>query len=106
MFRGLKKPQTVFALVILLSMPILSCYLLYRDLADNDPFSPDEQYENADIDDFFLVSNFRNQLNFLGSIGSNTLFPAFVPETNAIEQVSPFCSLSSCVEQKTLVLRC
>ena len=106
MFSGLKKPQTVFALVILLSMPILSCYLLYCDLADDDPFSPDARYENADIDDLFLVPDCRNLLKFSGSIGSNVLFPVFFPETYAIEQVSPFCSLSSCVEQKTLVLRC
>jgi hypothetical protein len=45
-------------------------------------------------------------LTFFGSIGSNALFPVFLLETNAIEQVSPFWSLSSCLQQKTLVLRC
>jgi hypothetical protein len=106
MFRGFKKPQILLALIISLSIPILSGYLLYCDLADDDLFSPDSKYENEDIDDLFLVPDCRNQLKFFGSIGSNTLVPIFLPETNAIEQVSPFCSLSSYLEQKTLVLRC
>ena len=109
MLRGLKKAKRariLLGLIISFFIPTFSGYLLYCDLADYDLFSPDAEHEHADIDDFFLVSNFRNQLKFLGSIGSNTLFPAFVPETNAIEQVSPFCLPSSCVEQKPLVLRC
>ena len=106
MLRGLKKPQILLALIISLSIPILSGYLLYRDLADDDLFSPDSNYENEDIDDLFLIPDCRNQLKFFGSIGSNTLVPIFLPKTNAIEQVSPFCSLSSCLEQETLVLRC
>jgi hypothetical protein len=106
MLRGLKKPQILFTLIISLSIPILSGYLLYCDLADDDPFSPEAQYENEDLDDLFLVPDCRNQLTFFGSIGSNVLFPVFLLEANAIEQASPFCSLSSCLEQKTLVLRC
>jgi hypothetical protein len=106
MFRGLKKPQVLLALIISLSVPILSSYLLYCDLADDDLFSPDAKYENADIDDLFLVPDCQNRLKFFSSIGSNALFPLFLPETNAFEQVFPFCSLSSCVEQKTFVLRC
>jgi hypothetical protein len=106
MFRGLKKPQILLALIISLSVPILSGYLLYCDLADDNLFSPDAKYENADIDDLFLVADCQNQLKFFGSIGSNALFPLFLPETNAIEQVFRFCSLSFCLEQKTLVLRC
>ena len=103
---GLKKPKILLALLISLFIPILSGYLLYCDLADDDLFSQDSQYENADIDDLFLVSDYQNQLKFFGSIGSNALFPAFVVETNAIEQVFPLCSLLSCLEQKTLLLRC
>jgi hypothetical protein len=106
MFRGLKKPQILFALIISLSVPILSGYLLFCDLADGDLFSPDAQYENADIDDLFLVADCQNQLKFFGSIGSNALFPLFVPETNATEQVFLFCTLWSYLDQKTLVLRC
>ncbi len=106
MFRGMKYPKSLFALIICLSVPILSGYFLYCDLADNDPFSPDAQYENGDIDDLFSVPNCENQLKFSGSIESNALFPVFLLETNAIEQVSSYCSLSSCFEQKTLVLRC
>jgi hypothetical protein len=106
MFRGFKKPRIFLTLMISLFIPIASGYLLYCDLAGNDLFSPDAEYEHADIDDFFPVSNFRNQLKLLGSIGSNTLFPVFFLEAYAIEQVSPFCFLSSYVEQNPLVLRC
>jgi hypothetical protein len=106
MLRELKKPQIFLTLIISLSIPIFSGYLLYCDLADDDPFSPDAQYENADIDDLFLVSGCQNQVKFFGSIRLNALFRVFLPETNIIEQVTLFCSLSSYLEQKILVLRC
>jgi len=106
MFRGLTKPRILLALIISLSIPILSAYLIYSDLADDDSFSTDAQYENDDLDDFFLVPDFQNQLKFFPSIESNTLYPAFLPETNAIEQVFPICFLPFCIEQETLVLRC
>lgn len=106
MLRGLKKPQIFLALIISLSVPILSSYLIYCDIAEDDRFDSEAQDENEDLDDVFMAPDCQNQLTFFGSIGSNALFPVFLPETNAIEQVSPFCSLSSCLEQKTLVLRC
>jgi len=106
MLRGLKKPQILLALIISLSIPILSGYLLYCDIAEDDPFSPEAQCENDDLDDFFLVPDCGNQLTFFGSIGSSALFPIFLLETNTIEQVSSFYSLPSCLEQETLVLRC
>ncbi len=106
MLRRLKKPQILLVLIISLSIPIFSGYLLYCDLAEDDPFSPEAQYENEDLDDPFLVPDCRNQLPFFGSIVSNALFPVFLLETNAIEQVSPSCSLLSCLERETFVLRC
>ena len=106
MFRGLKKPRILLALIISLSVTIISSYLLYSDLADDDSFSADAQYENADLDDAFLVPDFQNQLKFFGSIGSNTLCPVFLPEKDIIEQVFALCSLSSFLEQETFVLRC
>jgi len=106
MLRGLKKPQILLTLIISLSIPILSSYLIYCDIAEDDRFDPEAQYENEDLDDLFMVPDCQNQLTFSGSIGSNALFPVFLPETNAIEQVSLFCSVSSCLEQKPLVLRC
>ena len=106
MLGGIKYPKSLFALLICLFIPILSGYLLYCDLADDDPFSSDAQYENGDMDDLFSIPNCENQLKFSGSIESNALFPVSPLETNAIKQVSPFCSLSSCFEQKILVLRC
>ncbi len=111
MLRGFKKPQILLDLIISAFVPILSGYFLYCDLADHDLFSADAEYENADMDDFFLASNFQkqnfqNQLKFLGSIGSSTLLSAFLPETNAIEQATPLSSLLSCLGQETFILRC
>jgi len=106
MFRGFKKLQILLALIISLSIPILSGYLLCCDLADDDPFSTDAKYENADIDDSFLVPDCQTQLKFFGSSGSNALFPAFLPETHAIKRVFPSCFLSSCLGRETLILRC
>ena len=106
MFRGLKRPRILFALIISLCVPVLSGYLLCCDVAQDDLFSPDGMYENADVDDLFLLPGCQNQLKFSGSIESNALFPVFLPEINAIEQVSPFCSLWFCLEKIILVLRC
>ncbi len=106
MVRGLKKPQVLLALMISLSVPILSSYLLYCDIAGDDPFDPEAQYENDDLDDLFMVPDCQTQLAFSGSIGSNALFPVFLPEANAVEQVSSFLFLSSCRDHKPLVLRC
>ena len=106
MLRGLKKPQILLALIISLSIPILSSYLIYCDIAEDDRFDPEAQYEYDDLDDFFIVPHSQNELTFFGSIDSNGLFPVFLPEINAIEQVPPFCFLPSCPEQKILVLRC
>jgi len=112
MLRGLKKPHILLALIISLSIPILSSYLIYCDIAEEDDrFDPEAQYEYDDLDEPFLVPDSQNQLTSFGSIGSNAFgsnasFPVFLPEINAIEQVSPFCSLWPCLEQKTPVLRC
>lgn len=103
MLRGLKKPQIFLALLISLSIPILSGYFLYCDLADDDLSHPEAQYENEDLDDLFVSPDSQNQLTFFGS---NALFSVLLPETNATEQVTPFCSLLSCLEKETLVLRC
>jgi hypothetical protein len=106
MLRELKKPRILLALIISLSVPILSAYLLYCDIAGDDLSSSHATYENADVDDLFLLPDCQNQLDFSISIGSTALFPVLLSENNAIEQLSPFCSLSSCLEQKSLVLRC
>jgi hypothetical protein len=106
MFRRLKKPRILLALIISLSIPILSSYLIYCDIAEDDRFDPEAPYEYDDLDDFFIVPHSQNQLTFFGSVGLNGLFPVFLPEINLIEQVSPFCFLPSCPEQKPLVLRC
>ncbi len=115
MVNRLKKPQILLALIIAFSVPILSGYLLYCDIAEDDPFSSEAQYENEDLDDAFLVSDCQNQLAFSRSIGLNPLFPVFLPdalfpvsfpEINVIEQVSRICSLSPYLERKLLVLRC
>jgi len=111
MLSGLKKPRILLALIISLSVPILSSYLIYCDIVEDDRFSPEAQYEYDDLDEPFLAPDSQNQLISSGSIGSNAFgsnasFPVFLPEINAIEQVSPFCSLWPCLEPKTPVLRC
>jgi hypothetical protein len=106
MFRGLKRLRILFALIISLSVPVLSGYLLCCDVAEDDLFSPDAMYEDEDLDDLFLLPVCQNQLKFPGSIESNALFPVFLPEINTIDQVSVFCPLSSSLERITLVLRC
>jgi len=106
MLRGLKKPRVLLALVISLCVPIFSAYLLHCDLAENDLSSSNATYENDDIDDLFILPVCQHQLDFSRLIGSTALFPAFLPEPNVIEQLSPFCSLSSHLEKKILVLRC
>jgi len=107
MLRGLKKPKILLALIISLSIPILSGYLLYCDLADDVlfyPFSPEEKFENPDLDDQYLLPDSQN--NPFGSIGSIPLFRVFFPETSVFEQLSVFSFPSSFLEQKPLVLRC
>ena len=106
MLKKLKKPLNLLALIISLSVPIYCACLLYCDIADDDLSSPDATYENADVDDLFVLPDCQNQLNPFGSIGSNVFFISFLPETNANEQVSFYCSLLSCLQQNTLVLRC
>ena len=106
MLRELKKPHILFALIICLSVPILSTYLLYCDVSGDDLSSSDATYEDADLDDLFVLPDCQNQLDFSMSIGSTALFPVLFSETNAIEQLFPSWSLSSCLEQETLVLRC
>ena len=103
----MKNAKTLLALIIALSIPILSVYFVYLDFADDDPFLVETQYENADVDDLFEVPNCDNQLFFFASIDSNVLLAVFLPEINLMEKVYSFrFFLSSCLEQKNLVLRC
>ncbi len=109
MLSGLKKFRILFALIMSLSVPVLSGYLLYCGLADDDlfsPVSPEPKFENPDLDDEYLLPDCQNHLNLLGSIGSNALFHVFFPETSVFEQLSVFSSQSSSLDQKSLVLRC
>jgi len=106
MFRGLKKPHILLALIISLSVPILSAYLLYCDLAGDDFFPPDLKIENADIDDLFLLPDCQNHLKLFESFGSNALLDLFFPDTSVFKQLSPLSYQSSSLVQKTLVLRC
>jgi hypothetical protein len=107
MLRKLKKPRILLALIISLSVPILSAYLLYCDIAGDDLSSSHATYENADVDDLFVLPDCQDRLDFSISIGPTALLTVnFFLETNAIEQMSPLCSPSSCLEQKNLVLRC
>ena len=55
MHTGFEKPQIFLALIASLLILIHSGYLLHSDLAEDDLSSPDANYENADIDDDFVV---------------------------------------------------
>jgi hypothetical protein len=108
MVRRLKNPQIFLALIISVCIPIFLGYLSYCDLAEGDFFSPSAGFENADVDDIFLLPRSQNNLNLFGSIGSNALFfSVFFPEqTGVFEQPYLFSSQSSSLDKKTLVLRC
>ena len=106
MLRRLKKPPILLALVISLSIPFLSGYLLYCDLSDDDSFSSDQQFENADIDDLFLLPDCQHHLKLFESIGSNILLNVYYPENSVFKEFSPFSCQSSSLVQKVLVLRC
>ena len=106
MLRGFKKPRILLALIISLSVPVLSGYLLYCDLADDNLFSPDLKFENSDVDDLFLSPDRQHNLKLFGSIGSNALFHVFFLETSVFKQLSLFSSQFSSLDQEKLVLRC
>jgi hypothetical protein len=106
MLRKLKRPAILFAFIISLSIPVLSSYLLYCDLADDDLFSPDLKFENPDLDDLFLASYYQNNLKLFGSIGLSALFHVFFLEASVFEPLSLFPSQASSFNQNTLVLRC
>jgi len=106
MLKGLKWRQILIALIVTLSVPVLSSCLLYCDLAGGALFSADSKFENADIDDLFLLPDCHNHLKPVSSIGSNALLPGFFPQANAFKELSSFSPLSSSLNQKNLVLRC
>lgn len=106
MLNGLKKFRILLALIMSLSVPVLSGYFLYFGLADDDLFSREEKFENPDLDDDYLLPDSQNHLNLFGSIGSIALFHVFFPETSVFEQLPVFSSQSSSHDQKGLVLRC
>ncbi len=102
MLKALKRTEILLAFIISLSVPALSGYLIYCDIALDDPFSNDLQYENDDIDDFFLIPKSEHQISF----GSNAIFVFSLLEISGFEQVFYFCPTSLCPQQKTIVLRC
>ena len=106
MLRELKRPRILFALTISLSIPALSAYFLYCDLTDNDSFSPDQKFENPDIDDLFLLPDCQHHLKLFKSIGLDVLLDVFYPENSVFKELSPLSYQPSPLVQKTLVLRC
>ena len=92
--------------MISLSIPVLSGYLVYCDLADDDLSSPDLAFENPDVDDIFLLPDSQNHLKLFGLLEPNGFLHALFPETNFFEQLSLNSSHSSSFDQETLVLRC
>ena len=106
MLSGLRSIRILLALVISLSVPVLSGYFHYCALADDGLFSPDHKFENPDLDDIFLLPDCQNHSDLFGSTKSNALFHVFLPEASAFVQLSVFSPQFSSFDQKNLVLRC
>jgi len=106
MLTGLRSIRILLALVMSLSVPVLSGYFLYCNFANEDFSSPDQRFENPNLDDIFLLSNCQNHSDLFGSTKSNALFHVFLPEASAFVQLSVFSPQFSSFDQKNLVLRC
>ena len=104
MFRGLRIPQILLAVTICIFIPVFSSYLIYCDLADNDPSA--EELENPDLDEPFLVSDGQHLLNLFGTMESTALFPVFFPDVNPLEEPPSFSYQAFFLDQETVVLRC
>lgn len=105
MLRRLKR-QHLFALILSFSIPILSVYLLYCDVADNDLTSSHATYENDDVDDSVMVPDCQNQIDSLRLVASTGLFLLPLLEPGVIEQRPAFSFLPPLFEQTIVVLRC
>jgi hypothetical protein len=103
MLRGLKIPRILLALIISLSFPVLSGYLLYCNLADDDLLH-DLQFENPDVDN--PLPNCHNNLKLFGSIGSNVLFHVVFLETCLSERLHVNSFQIFPRDLRTFILRC
>ncbi len=101
MLKASKSAKILLFFIISFSVPILSGYLIYCDIALDDPFSTELQYENDDMDDSFLIP--KSEHHF--SVESNALVVFSLPVIQTVEQESPSWSLP-CRKENPPVLRC
>ena len=106
MLRQLQKARIVALLVACLFVPILLPCLPDCYGEDEDVFPSDMTDENLDMDNLFSLPDSQDELDFLRSIRSISLFVIFLRKGSVIEQTFSSCFLSTCLEQIILVLRC
>jgi hypothetical protein len=80
---------------------VFPAYLRCSNLAGAKLLSTDLSFENPDQEDVFFGQ--QNESKTLVSIVFLIRLP---PGTNLFDQISRFCSLTSFLDQKTLILRC
>jgi len=97
-----RKPFQIFLVIAICTITLaFPAYLRCSILTGTKPGSDDLSFENPDQDD--LSSGQQNQLK---TCVSTVLLIKLLPGTNLFCQISRFCSLTSFLSQKTLILRC
>ena len=97
-----RKPFQIFLVIVIGTITLVfPAYLRSSNLGGVKSVSADLSFENPDQDDLF--SDQQNQ--------SKTCVPTvslikLLPGTSLFCQISRFCSLTSFLNQKTLILRC
>ena len=93
--------QISLVMVICAFTLIFPAYLRCSNLAGAKVLSTDLSFENPDQDDVFFGRQNESK-TFLSII----FLIELPPGTNLLDQISRFCSLTSFLDQKTLILRC
>jgi len=97
-----RKLIQIFLVIVICTFTLeIPAYLRCSNLAGAKLLSTDLSFENPDQEDVF--SGQQNQSKTSVSIVFLIKLP---PGTNLFDQISRFCSLTSFLDQKTLILRC
>ena len=93
--------QISLVMVICAFTLVFPAYLRCSNLAGGKLISTDLSFENPDQEDVFFGQ--QNESQAFVSIVFLIKLPL---GTNLFDQISPFCFLTSFLDQKTLILRC
>jgi len=97
-----RKPIQILLVIVISSFTLVfPAYLLGTNLAGAKFLSTDLNFENPDQEDVFFGYQSESKVFF-----SIVFLIKLSPGTNLFYQISPFCSLTSFLDQKTLILRC